>query len=63
MCVMLYIIHSPLIQSGDNPVISFDAGELQAEVNRITAMGDPVASFLTSEEFTSVDPTEVMYDC
>ena len=45
--------------SGDNPVIDLDKEELQEEVNRITGMGNPVQSFLSSEEFTSVDPASI----
>ena len=42
--------------AGNNPVLGISEEELMDEMNRITAMGDPVASFLDSDEFRSVDP-------
>ena len=41
---------------GDNPVLLMNMDELMDEVDRIIEMGDPVGDFLTSDEFTSVDP-------
>ena len=52
-----------LIISGDNPVIDLDVGELEDEVARIISMGDPVQAFLTSDEFTSVDPDNQEVQC
>ena len=57
VCVLLLTVFWCIyIISGDNPVIDLDKEDLQEEMDRITGMGNPVQSFLTSEEFTSVDP-------
>ena len=41
----------------DNPVLGISLEELMDEVNRIEGLEDPVASFLSSDEFRSVDPS------
>lgn len=48
-----------------NGVYGVDVEDLQAEVDRLNSMGNPVAAFLESDEFTEVDPnttpTQVLY--
>ena len=41
---------------GGNPVLDISQEELDEEANNIMAQGDPVAAFLASDEFQSVDP-------
>ena len=43
--------------SGDNPVLDISVEELMEELQMIESTEDPVASFLTSDEFRTVDPS------
>ena len=59
------VMNSISLYIGDNPVLGISLEELMDEVNRIEGLEDPVASFLSSDEFRSVDPSveeEVYYD-
>ena len=57
LSVCVYVNEGPSHYAiGDNPVLLMNMDELMDEVDRIIEMGDPVGDFLTSDEFTSVDP-------
>ena len=64
LLVYLFSCFHRCLTTGNNPVFGMSVAVLEAEEARIFGMEDPIAAFLTSDEYTAVAPeVEEVYTC